>query len=77
MIADSLEAFKVEPRTDWVKKWPGQAVLCVTQKYWTDEVEKALGSGPEVISVVGFYLLQKATILVKKKDASLCYDNFS
>ena len=48
VIFDSLEAFKVEARTDWVKKWPGQAVLCVTQKYWTDEVEKALSTGPEV-----------------------------
>ena len=48
VISDSLEAFQVEPRTDWVKKWPGQAVLCVTQKYWTDEVEFALGEGPQV-----------------------------
>ncbi|CAK8675251.1 unnamed protein product [Clavelina lepadiformis] len=49
VIADSLEAFKVEPRTEWVKKWPGQAVLCVTQKYWTDSVELALGTGPQAM----------------------------
>uniref|UniRef100_H2Y7K9 AAA+ ATPase domain-containing protein n=1 Tax=Ciona savignyi TaxID=51511 RepID=H2Y7K9_CIOSA len=48
VIGDSLEAFKVEARSEWVKKWPGQAVLCVTQKYWTDNVQKALNTGPQV-----------------------------
>jgi len=50
VVADSIEAFDYEPRTEWVRKWPGQAVLCVTQKYWTDEVEMALGNGPAVSS---------------------------
>ena len=49
VIAESLEAYKEEPRTQWVLKWPGQAVLCVTQKYWTDSVTTALATGPKVI----------------------------
>uniref|UniRef100_H2Y7L2 AAA+ ATPase domain-containing protein n=1 Tax=Ciona savignyi TaxID=51511 RepID=H2Y7L2_CIOSA len=49
VIGDSLEAFKVEARSEWVKKWPGQAVLCVTQKYWTDNVQKALNTGPQAM----------------------------
>ncbi|XP_078488802.1 dynein axonemal heavy chain 7 isoform X2 [Ciona intestinalis] len=49
VIGDSLAAFQVEPRTEWVKKWPGQAVLCVTQKYWTDNVQNALNTGPEAM----------------------------
>lgn len=48
VIGESLEAYKVEPRTQWVKAWPGQAVLCVSQKYWTDGVQGAIPEGPDV-----------------------------
>ena len=49
VIFDSLGAYQQEPRTDWVLKWPGQAVLCVTQKYWTDSVTTALQNGPKAL----------------------------
>ena len=52
VIAVSLEAFTSEPRCDWVKKWPGQAVLCVTQKFWTESVENAFTQGPQVRNVI-------------------------
>jgi len=47
VIAKSLEAYKVEPRTEWVRNWPGQAILCVSSKYWTDNMHLSLRNGPE------------------------------
>lgn len=35
----------VTPRGQWVSQWPGQAVLCVSQKYWTANVHDAVREG--------------------------------
>lgn len=35
------DAFMHTSRSEWVLKWPGQVVLCVSQIYWTYEVHKA------------------------------------
>lgn len=45
VIGEAVEAYKVEPRKDWVKAWPGQAVLCVTAKFWTTFVQEAFQKG--------------------------------
>lgn len=37
-----FQAYAIDPRTTWVKEWPGQVVLCVSQIYWTLEVHEAL-----------------------------------
>lgn len=30
------------PRKEWVLQWPGQAVICVSSIYWTEEVSEAI-----------------------------------
>lgn len=45
VIGESLDAYPKEDRKEWVKRWPGQAVLCVTAKYWTDFIEDAFKKG--------------------------------
>ncbi len=49
VIGESLDAYLEAERGLWVKEWPGQAVLAVTQFYWTMYVHEALRKGPEAM----------------------------
>ena len=40
-----LQTYPEQPRGEWVRNYPGQAVLAVTQKYWTDEVTNSIVKG--------------------------------
>ena len=50
-----MSSYKNIERVKWVTAWPGQAVLCVSQFYWTQEIHIAIKAGPKV-SII-FYLL--------------------
>lgn len=45
VTGEALEAYAKQSRKDWVKKWPGQCVLAVTAKYWTDYIHLAIKKG--------------------------------
>ncbi|XP_049921653.1 dynein axonemal heavy chain 12 [Epinephelus moara] len=47
VIAQSKVAYAETPRSQWVKEWPGQVVLCTSQIFWTLEVHEAIGAGAD------------------------------
>ncbi|KAK2851543.1 hypothetical protein Q5P01_007819 [Channa striata] len=47
VVARSRLAYAETARSQWVKDWPGQVVLCTSQIFWTLEVHQAIRGGPD------------------------------
>uniref|UniRef100_A0AAR5PYC5 AAA+ ATPase domain-containing protein n=1 Tax=Dendroctonus ponderosae TaxID=77166 RepID=A0AAR5PYC5_DENPD len=60
-ILKSFKNYFLIPRTQWVQKWPGQVVLCVSQMHWTYNVHKAL-SNEENLTIASFYESLKVSL---------------
>lgn len=49
MIGEAIAAYTTTPRGEWVRLWPGQAVLCVGQQYWTTYIHEAIRGGQKAL----------------------------
>lgn len=47
IVRKALRAYAGSARSLWVKSWPGQSVLCVSQKVWTSAVHDAIRGGKD------------------------------
>ncbi|KAL7754340.1 hypothetical protein RI367_000321 [Sorochytrium milnesiophthora] len=44
-VSKALKTYPESPRERWVLEWPGQVVICVSQIFWTTEVQEAIQAG--------------------------------
>ena len=52
VTVDSVKAYPLTPRDQWVLDWPGQIVIAVSTIFWTKDVTNAIIKGTLKVSLV-------------------------
>jgi dynein heavy chain len=65
VIEEAYNAYMTLPREEWVLQWPGQVVLCVSQVFWTMDVESAISIGKRGIEELTAKLNQDLNHIIK------------
>ncbi|KAF7662821.1 hypothetical protein LDENG_00225550 [Lucifuga dentata] len=65
VVARSRLAYAEIPRSQWVKEWPGQVVLCTSQIFWTSEVHEAIRAGADGLKNYSQQLLNQMNDIVE------------
>lgn len=72
VIQSSLKAYDSKERHQWVLDWPGQVVLCMSQIFWTLNVEKAIGGGKKGMQELSTRLNADLNEIIKLVRGNLC-----
>lgn len=73
VIGEAIGAYPKEQRINWVRAWPGQTVLCVSQVYWTQHIHEAIATGPQVKPSPTLNPIQTNIITVAETLADITY----
>ncbi|XP_069795725.1 dynein axonemal heavy chain 12 isoform X2 [Narcine bancroftii] len=65
VIDQSQQDYPERKRTEWVISWPGQVVICVSQIFWTAEVENAIQIGSQGLKAYSARLQQQLNDIVE------------
>ncbi|GIY29723.1 dynein heavy chain 7, axonemal, partial [Caerostris darwini] len=49
VVSDALDSYPTKARDEWILEWPGQAVLCCSQSYWTAEMHESIKGGTRAL----------------------------
>ncbi|KAI8841134.1 dynein heavy chain and region D6 of dynein motor-domain-containing protein [Chytriomyces cf. hyalinus JEL632] len=75
VIMEGLATYSLKPRTQWVLDYAGQAVIAVSQTYWTKEVSEALKTGQSGLKACFARLLSQLQGLVSLVRGELPFLN--
>lgn len=64
-MIDVIQHYAIEARDVWVKEWPGQVVLAVSQIYWTVGIHECISEGEQGLRAYHATLVEQLGAIVE------------